>query len=597
MDKTRNFSIIAHINHGKSTLSDRLIQICGGLSKREMTCQVLDSMDLERERGITIKARSVMLTYRSLNNQIYNLNFIDTPGHVDFSYEVSRSLSACEGALLLVDASQGVKAQTLANFKIAISMNLKVIPVLNKIDLLNADLVRVSKEIQDITGINSNDILYCSAKNGQGIYNIVEKIIKYIPAPIGDPNHYLQALIVDSWFDKYLGVIILVRIKNGTLYKGDKIKIVSTNKFYNVDRLGIFTPKLIDRDVLHCGDVGWLICSIKDILSVIVGDTITHLYNSSCKLLPGFKKIKPQVYACLFSIDSNKYKLLYNALNKFSLNDSSLFYESEFSSSLGYGFRCGFLGLLHMEITKERLEREYNIELLITNPTLIYEVLIKNNKLLYIDNPIKLKSLNNIIEFREPIAKCCILSPKIYLGNIISLCEKKRGIQIDIIYYTNQVLIIYEIPMSEIIYDFFNKIKSISHGYASLDYVFKYFKISDIVCVDFFINKKIIDPLSLIIHRSNVLYICRNYVRKLQSLIPRHQFDIVIQAAIGSNFIFSLKIKQLRKNVIAKCYGGDVTRKKKLLKKQKEGKKRMKLLGNIKLPQEVFLSFLKITDI
>ncbi|CAL1329451.1 translation elongation factor 4 [Candidatus Providencia siddallii] len=594
MKNIRNFSIIAHIDHGKTTFSDRIIQICDGLTKREMKTQILDSMDLERERGITIKARSVTLIYKTLNNDFYQLNFIDTPGHVDFSYEVSRSLSACEGALLIIDATQGVEAQTIANCYTAIEMNIEVIPVINKIDLISANPKRVIKEIEDIIGLDAHNALTCSAKTGFGIQEIIEEIIKKIPPPSGNSNAPLQALIIDSWFDNYLGVVSLVRIKNGTLKKGNKIKVMSTNQIYNVDYLGIFTPKQIHRDILNCGEVGWLICGIKNITGAPVGDTLTCANHPAKEILPGFKKIKPQLYTGLFPIDSNKYKFLLNALNKLSLNDSSLFFEPETSKSLGFGFRCGFLGMLHMEIIKERLKREYKLDLIITAPTVIYEIIQTNNNIIYIDNPSKLPASNLIKEIKEPIAECHILTPKDYLGNIITICSEKRGIQINMIYHVEQVSLVYHIPMSEIILDFFDRLKSISRGYASLDFTFKHFQKSDIVRIDIVINNERVDALSLITHKTNSHYRGQELIKKIKDFIPRQQFNIAIKATIGNNIIASSTIKQLRKNVTAKCYGGDITRKKKLLQKQKKGKKRMKQIGNISIPKETFLAILQV---
>ncbi|WMY97167.1 MAG: translation elongation factor 4 [Arsenophonus sp.] len=596
MKLIRNFSIIAHIDHGKSTLSDRIIQICGGLSEREMEKQVLDSMDLERERGITIKAQSVTLNYKNTDGKIYKLNFIDTPGHVDFSYEVSRSLAACEGALLVVDSSQGVEAQTLANCYTAIEMNLEVIPVLNKIDLSVAEPDRVAKEIKNIIGINADKAVRCSAKTGIGIEDVIQCLIKKIPAPDGDSKKPLQALIIDSWFDNYLGVVSLVRIKNGMINKGDKIKIMSSNQYHYINRLGVFTPKRIDCQKLYCGEVGWLSYSIKNIHGPGVGDTLTGAYDTAEKPLPGFKRVKPQVYAGLFTINSDSYESFRDALGKLSLNDSSLFYEPETSTTLGYGFRCGFLGLLHMEIIQERLEREYNLNIITTFPTVLYEVKLKNKKIIYIDNPSKLPSSNYINELREPIAVCNILIPKEYLGNVIKLCIEKRGVQINMLYYSNQVKLTYEIPMSEIILDFFDRLKSISRGYASLDYNFKCFQVAHLVSLDILINNEKIDDLTLIVHRINVNYFARKLVNKIKDLIPRQQFDVVIQAAIGKNVITSLTVKPLRKNVLSKCSGGDVSRKKKLLEKQKIGKKRMKKVGNIDLPKEVFLAILNVNQ-
>ncbi|WP_367680735.1 translation elongation factor 4 [Candidatus Fukatsuia anoeciicola] len=592
MKYIRNFSIIAHIDHGKSTLSDCIIQVCGGLAKRKMVAQVLDSMDIERERGITIKAQSVTLNYCAKNNQSYQLNFIDTPGHIDFSYEVSRSLAACEGALLVVDASQGVEAQTLANYYTAIEMNLEVVPVLNKIDLPAADPDRIAKEIEATMGISTIDAVRCSAKTGMGISDVLERLVRDISPPIGDASAPLQALIIDSWFDNYLGVVSLIRIKNGTLCKGDKIKVMSTLQSYNVDRLGIFTPKRIERDRLNCGEVGWVVCAIKNILGAPVGDTLTLIHQPAESALPGFQKIKPQVYAGLFPINSNHYETFRDALGKLSLNDSSLFYEPENSTALGYGFRCGFLGLLHMEIIQERLEREYNLNLITTAPTVVYEVQTTNKKTLYIDSPSKLPASNNIIELREPIAQCHILLPQKYLGNVIALCIEKRGIQTNMVYNYNQITLTYDIPMAEVVLDFFDRLKSISRGYASLDYNFSRFQTANMVRIDILINNECIDALALITHRNIAQYRGRDLVEKMKELIPRQQFDIVIQAAIGNQIIARSIVKQLRKNVIAKCYGGDVSRKKKLLQKQKEGKKRMKRVGNVEFPQEAFLAIL-----
>ncbi|AIB45542.1 TPA: translation elongation factor 4 [Haemophilus influenzae] len=594
MKNIRNFSIIAHIDHGKSTLSDRLIQTCGGLSDREMEAQVLDSMDLERERGITIKAQSVTLNYKAKDGETYQLNFIDTPGHVDFSYEVSRSLAACEGALLVVDAGQGVEAQTLANCYTAIEMDLEVVPILNKIDLPAADPERVAEEIEDIVGIDAMEAVRCSAKTGVGIEDVLEEIVAKIPAPEGDPNVPLQALIIDSWFDNYLGVVSLVRIKNGVLRKGDKIKVMSTGQTYNVDRLGIFTPKQEDTTVLECGEVGWVVCAIKDILGAPVGDTLTHQHNSATEVLPGFKKVKPQVYAGLFPVSSDDYEAFRDALGKLSLNDASLFYEPETSTALGFGFRCGFLGLLHMEIIQERLEREYDLDLITTAPTVIYEVQLTNGEVVYVDSPAKLPPLNNIAEIREPIAECNMLVPQEYLGNVITLCVEKRGVQTNMVYHGNQIALTYEIPMGEVVLDFFDRLKSTSRGYASLDYGFKRFQAADMVRVDIMINSERVDALALIVHKDNSQYRGRELVEKMRELIPRQQFDIAIQAAIGNHIIARSTVKQLRKNVLAKCYGGDVSRKKKLLQKQKEGKKRMKSLGNVEVPQEAFLAILHV---
>ncbi|EKD9024208.1 elongation factor 4 [Vibrio parahaemolyticus] len=594
MKHIRNFSIIAHIDHGKSTLSDRLIQVCGGLSDREMAAQVLDSMDLERERGITIKSQSVTLNYTAKDGETYQLNFIDTPGHVDFAYEVSRSLAACEGALLVVDAGQGVEAQTLANCYTAIEMDLEVVPILNKIDLPAADPERVAEEIEEIVGIDAMDATRCSAKTGLGVEDVLENIVSAIPAPEGDPDAPLQALIIDSWFDNYLGVVSLVRIKNGSLKKNDKIKVMSTGQGWGVDRLGIFTPKQVDTDVLNTGEVGWVVCGIKDILGAPVGDTLTLAKNGSDKPLPGFKKVKPQVYAGLFPVSSDDYENFRDALGKLSLNDASLFYEPENSAALGFGFRCGFLGMLHMEIIQERLEREYDLDLITTAPTVVYEVEKTDGELLYVDSPAKLPAINDIEEIREPIARCNILVPADYLGNVITLCVEKRGLQVDMVYHGNQVAVTYDIPMAEVVLDFFDRLKSTSRGYASLDYNFQRFEASNMVRVDVLLNGDKVDALALITHKDQSQTRGRQLVEKMKEFIPRQMFDIAIQAAIGNHIIARSTVKQLRKNVIAKCYGGDVSRKKKLLKKQKEGKKRMKQIGNVELPQEAFLAILHV---
>ncbi|AEW44414.1 GTP-binding elongation factor [Serratia symbiotica str. 'Cinara cedri'] len=595
MKNIRNFSIIAHIDHGKSTLSDRIIQICGGFTEHQMSAQVLDSMDIERERGITIKAQSVTLNYPALDGKVYQLNFIDTPGHVDFSYEVSRSLSACEGALLVVDVVQGVEAQTLANCSTALEMNLKVVPVLNKIDLPTANPNRTAEEIKDIVGIDVTNLVCCSAKTGIGIPEVLERLVHDIPSPCGDPKAPLQVLIIDSWFDNYQGVVSLVRIKNGTLHKGEKIKVMSTGHTYNAERLGVFTPKRVDHDILHCGEVGWLICSIKDIFGAPVGDTLTSARYPAALALSGFKKVTPQVYAGLFPIRSTDYDVFRNALSKLSLNDASLFYEAENSGALGFGFRCGFLGLLHMEIIQERLEREYNLQLIATAPTVVYQVQNTNKEILYIDSPSKLPSLNKIQELREPIAECHMLIPQEFLGNVITLCIEKRGIQTHMVYHGKQVALTYEIPMVEVMLNFFDRLKSVSRGYASLNYSFKRFQVSDMVRVDVLINNERVDALALIAHRNKAQYYGRELVRRMQELIPRQQFDIAIQAAIGTHIIARSTVKQLRKNVIAKCYGGDISRKKKLLQKQKDGKKRMKRVGSVELPQEAFLAILDVS--
>ncbi|WP_394248078.1 translation elongation factor 4 [Vibrio profundi] len=594
MKHIRNFSIIAHIDHGKSTLSDRLIQVCGGLSEREMDAQVLDSMDIERERGITIKAQSVTLDYKAKDGETYQLNFIDTPGHVDFSYEVSRSLAACEGALLVVDAGQGVEAQTLANCYTAIEMDLEVVPILNKIDLPAAEPERVSEEIEEIVGIDAMEATRCSAKTGLGVEDVLENIVTAIPAPEGDPEAPLQALIIDSWFDNYLGVVSLVRIKNGKLKKNDKIKVMSTDQVWGVDRLGIFTPKQIDTTELNTGEVGWVVCGIKDILGAPVGDTLTLAKGGSTERLPGFQKVKPQVYAGLFPVSSDDYENFRDALGKLSLNDASLFFEPENSAALGFGFRCGFLGMLHMEIIQERLEREYDLDLITTAPTVVYEVEKTDGTVLYVDSPAKLPAVNDLQEIREPIARCNILVPAEYLGNVITLCVEKRGVQVDMVYHGNQVAVTYDLPMAEVVLDFFDRLKSTSRGYASLDYNFHRYEPSNMVRVDVLLNGDTVDALAIITHKDNSQSRGRLLVEKMKEFIPRQMFDIAIQAAIGNHIIARSTVKQLRKNVIAKCYGGDVSRKKKLLKKQKEGKKRMKQIGNVELPQEAFLAILHV---
>ncbi|GIC77888.1 translation elongation factor 4 [Moritella sp. F3] len=595
MKHIRNFSIIAHIDHGKSTLSDRLISHCGGLSDREMAAQVLDSMDIERERGITIKAQSVTLDYKAKDGETYQLNFIDTPGHVDFSYEVSRSLAACEGALLVVDAGQGVEAQTLANCYTAMEMDLEVVPILNKIDLPAADPDRVAEEIEDIIGIDAMEATRCSAKTGLGIEDVLETIVREIPCPSeGSEDAPLQALIIDSWFDNYQGVVSLVRITNGALRKGDKLTVMSTGESHLVDKVGIFTPKQTDTGVLHCGEVGFVICGIKDILGAPVGDTLTNTRNPADAPVPGFSKVKPQVYAGLFPISSDDYEAFRDALGKLSLNDASLFYEPESSSALGFGFRCGFLGLLHMEIIQERLEREYDLDLITTAPTVVYEVETKKGEVIYVDSPAKLPALNDIEEIREPIAECNILVPQEYLGNVITLCIDKRGVQTKMDYHGKQVALTYEIPMGEVVMDFFDRLKSTSRGYASLDYSFIRFTPADMVRVDVLINTDRVDALAMITHRDNSLNRGRLLVEKMKDLIPRQMFNIAIQAVIGSQVIARSTVKQMRKNVIAKCYGGDISRKKKLLQKQKDGKKRMKQVGNVEVPQEAFLAVLHI---
>ncbi|TBX25934.1 elongation factor 4 [Bowmanella sp. JS7-9] len=594
LDHIRNFSIIAHIDHGKSTLSDRLIQTCGGLTDREMAAQVLDSMDLERERGITIKAQSVTLKYKAKNGETYQLNFIDTPGHVDFTYEVSRSLAACEGALLVVDAGQGVEAQTLANCYTAIDMDMEVVPILNKIDLPQAEPERVAEEIEDIVGIDAIDAVRCSAKTGVGIEDVLEVIVNKVPPPTGDLDAPLQALIVDSWFDNYQGVVSLVRVVNGQLKSGDKIKIMSNGQVHQVDKVGIFTPKMTDTGVLKTGEVGFIIAGIKEIHGAPVGDTITLAKTPADKALPGFKKVKPQVYAGMFPVSSDEYEDFRDALAKLSLNDASLFYEPENSTALGFGFRIGFLGMLHMEIIQERLEREYDLDLITTAPTVVYEVVTSDGNTQLVDNPSKLPPVNNIAEIREPIVEANILVPQDYLGNVITLCVEKRGMQTGMTYHGKQVAVTYELPMAEVVLDFFDRLKSTSRGFASLDYNFKKFVAADMVRLDILVNGERVDALAIITHRDNAQYRGRDLVEKLRELIPRQMFDIAIQAAIGNHIIARSTVKQLRKNVIAKCYGGDVSRKKKLLQKQKEGKKRMKQVGNVELPQDAFLAILKV---
>ena len=590
----RNFSIIAHIDHGKSTLSDRLIQHCGGLTEREMSAQVLDSMDIERERGITIKAQSVTLNYKAKDGETYQLNFIDTPGHVDFSYEVSRSLAACEGALLVVDAGQGVEAQTLANCYTAIDLNMEVVPILNKIDLPQAEPDRVAEEIEDIVGIDAIDAVRCSAKTGVGIEDVLEVIVRQIPPPEGEIDAPLKALIVDSWFDNYQGVVSLVRIVQGELRKNDKIKIMSTGVVHQADKVGIFTPKATDTGTLRAGEVGFIVAGIKEIHGAPVGDTITLARNPADKALPGFKKVKPQVYAGLFPISSDDYEDFRDALAKLSLNDASLFFEPESSSALGFGFRIGFLGMLHMEIIQERLEREYDLDLITTAPTVVYEVITTDGETLYVDNPSKLPPVNAIEEIHEPIVEAHILVPQEYLGSVITLCVDKRGVQTNMTYHGKQVAVTYELPMAEVVMDFFDKLKSTSRGFASLDYNFKHFQTAEMSRLDILINGERVDALAMITHKDNAQSRGRELVEKLRELIPRQMFDIAIQAAIGNQIVARSTIKQLRKNVIAKCYGGDVSRKKKLLQKQKDGKKRMKSVGNVELPQEAFLVLLKV---
>lgn len=597
LSRIRNFSIIAHIDHGKSTLADRFIHMCGGLSDREMAEQVLDSMDIERERGITIKAQSVTLNYKSRDGHEYKLNLIDTPGHVDFSYEVSRSLYACEGALLVVDAGQGVEAQSVANCYTAIEQGLEVVPVLNKMDLPQAEPERVAQEIEDIIGIAAADAVRCSAKSGMGVEDVLEDLIQRIPPPSGDIDGPLQALIIDSWFDNYLGVVSLVRIKQGTLRKGDKIVIKSTGRAWNADKVGIFKPKPTETGILGTGEVGFVVAGIKDIHGAPVGDTIAHQKTADVTpSLPGFKKIKPQVYAGLFPIQSDDYEGFRDALDKLTLNDASLFFEPENSDALGFGFRCGFLGMLHMEIIQERLEREYNIDLITTAPTVSYEVVTRQGEVRMVANPSQLPDIGSVEEMREPIVEASILVPQEHLGNVIALCEEKRGVQQNMVFLSSQVQLTYELPMAEVVMDFFDRIKSVSRGFASLDYHFKRFQVANLVRLDVLINGERVDALALILHRDQASFRGRALVDKMKELIPRQMFDIAIQAAIGNQIVSRVTVKALRKNVTAKCYGGDVSRKKKLLQKQKEGKKRMKQVGNVEVPQEAFLAVLKVDN-
>ena len=590
----RNFSIIAHIDHGKSTLADRFIQHCGGLSEREMDEQVLDSMDIERERGITIKAQSVTLDYPARDGHTYQLNFIDTPGHVDFSYEVSRSLSACEGALLVVDAAQGVEAQSVANCYTAIEQGVEVLPVLNKMDLPQADPDAVRQEIEEIIGIDATDACLVSAKSGLGIEDALEYLVQNVPPPEGSRDAPLQALIIDSWFDNYLGVVSLVRVKQGVLRTRDKIVARSIGKAQQVDSIGIFTPKRVETNELKAGEVGYIVAGIKDIHGAPVGDTICHAQDTEVPALPGFKTIKPQVYAGIFTISSDDYEDFRDALAKLTLNDASLFYEPESSDALGFGFRCGFLGMLHMEIIQERLEREYNLDLITTAPTVIYEVVTKRGEVLQVDNPSALPDVGDIEEMREPIARCNILVPQDYLGNVITLCVEKRGVQQDMQFLGAQVSVVYDIPMGEVVLDFFDRLKSVSRGYASLDYAFERFEPAALSRLDVLINGDRVDALAVIVHRDQVQYRGRALAEKMKELIPRQMFDVAIQAAVGGKIVARQTVKALRKNVTAKCYGGDATRKRKLLEKQKAGKKRMKQVGSVEIPQSAFLAVLKV---
>jgi GTP-binding protein LepA len=594
MQHIRNFSIIAHIDHGKSTLADRFIQICGGLSEREMSAQVLDSMELERERGITIKAQSVCLNYTAADGVTYLLNFIDTPGHVDFSYEVSRSLAACEGALLVVDASQGVEAQTVANCYTAIEQGVEVVPVLNKIDLPSADPDRVIAEIEDIVGIPADDAVRASAKTGEGVEDILEAVIARIPPPQGDLAAPLKALVIDSWFDNYVGVVMLVRVVDGVLRKGAKVLLMSSGAAYPCEQLGVFTPKSLAREQLSAGEVGFVIAGIKLLSDAKVGDTITTADRPAAEPLPGFKEIKPQVFAGLYPVESNEYEALRDALEKLHLNDSSLRFEPETSQALGFGFRCGFLGLLHMDIVQERLEREYGMNLITTAPTVVYQVVMRDGTVQEVENPSRLPDAAKIEEIREPIITATILVPEAYVGPVITLCNQKRGAQRNLQYMGRQVMLTYDLPLNEVVMDFFDKLKSVSRGYASLDYDFKEFRADNLVKLDILINGEKVDALSLIVHRSNSQHRGRELAARMRELIPRQMFDVAVQAAIGAHIIARENIKALRKNVLAKCYGGDITRKKKLLEKQKAGKKRMKQVGSVEIPQEAFLAILQV---
>jgi GTP-binding protein LepA len=594
LQNIRNFSIIAHIDHGKSTLADRMIQFCGGLSDREMENQVLDSMDLERERGITIKAQTVALHYKARDGQVYQLNLIDTPGHVDFSYEVSRSLSACEGALLVVDASQGVEAQTVANCYTAIELGVEVCPVLNKIDLPAANPEQAIQEIEDVIGIEASDAIRASAKTGEGVEDILELIVRRVPPPKGKVDSPLQALIIDSWFDNYVGVVMLVRVMNGSLKRRDKVLLMATASSHVVEELGVFTPKALARECLSAGEVGFVITGMKELKAAKVGDTLTLATRPADKALPGFKEVKPQVFAGLYPVESSDYDMMRDALEKLKLNDSSLQFEPEVSQALGFGFRCGFLGLLHMDIVQERLEREYKIDLITTAPTVVYQVLLNDGSLVEVDNPSKMPEASKIASIREPVMTVTVFVPQEYLGSVITLCTSKRGHQMGMTYAGRQVSLVYEIPMNEIVLDFFDKLKSTSRGYASMDYDFKEYRDSDVVKMDILINGDRVDTLSVIVHRANSQFKGRDLAAKLRELIPRQMFDVAIQAAIGANIIARENVKALRKNVLAKCYGGDISRKRKLLEKQKAGKKRMKQVGTVEVPQEAFLAILKV---
>ena len=595
-DHIRNFSIIAHIDHGKSTLADRFIQLCGGLSEREMDEQVLDSMDIERERGITIKAQSVRLDYQADDGQTYQLNLIDTPGHVDFSYEVSRSLTACEGALLIVDAAQGVEAQTVANCYTAVDIGLEVLPVLNKIDLPAAEPDRVRAEIEDVIGIDASEAVETSAKSGLGVKEVLEAIVHDLPSPSGDPDAPLKALIIDSWFDNYLGTVSLIRIVDGELKKKDRIRLMATGSEYIVDTVGVFTPKRAETGILRCGEVGFMVAGIKDIRSARVGDTVTLRDRPTGEALAGFKESQPRVFSGLYPVNSGDYHGFRDALEKLSLNDASLYFEPENSDALGHGYRCGFLGMLHMEIIQERLEREYDLDLITTAPTVIYEVLTKKSEIVRVDNPARLPDISLIDEIREPVIVAHLLMPQEYVGSVMQLCNDKRGVQKDMQYLGRQVMLTYELPMSEVVLDFFDRLKSVSRGYASMDYEFLEFRAADVVRVDILINGERVGPLSVIVHKSNAPYRGRELIKAMRELIPRQMFDIAIQAAIGGKIIARETVKALRKNVTAKCYGGDITRKRKLLEKQKAGKKRMKQIGSVEIPQEAFLAVLKVSE-
>ena len=603
MNHIRNFSIIAHIDHGKSTLADRLIQRCGGLEAREMEAQVLDSMDIEKERGITIKAQTAALQYKALDGQIYNLNLIDTPGHVDFSYEVSRSLSACEGALLVVDASQGVEAQTVANCYTALELGVEVLPVLNKIDLPNADPDNARSEIEDVIGIDATDAIECSAKTGIGIDAILELIVAKVPAPKGNPDAPLRAMIIDSWFDSYVGVVMLVRVVDGRLGKGERIKMMASGAMYNADNVGVFTPANQPRESLEAGEVGYIIAGIKELQAAKVGDTVTLVKSGSggaaftaTEPLPGFKEIQPQVFAGLYPTEASEYDSLRDALEKLKLNDASLHYEPEVSQALGFGFRCGFLGLLHMEIVQERLEREFDQDLITTAPSVVYQVMKNDGEVIMVENPSKMPEVGKTAEIREPIVTVHLYMPQEYVGVVMTLANQKRGVQMNMAYKGRQVVLTYEMPLGEIVLDFFDKLKSVSRGYASMDYEFKEFRASDVVKVDILLNSEKVDALSIIVHRTQSQYRGRAVVAKMREIISRQMFDVAIQAAIGANIIARETIKALRKNVLAKCYGGDISRKKKLLEKQKAGKKRMKQIGSVEVPQEAFLAILQVED-